>query len=604
MSFCRVCYIVCVVILGVLEVSVASAQYNAPATYYNSATGTGAMLKSQLQTITSSMTGVNYGNARYSAIYTDANPNSPGNILLIYNRASVSPTWDSGATWNREHIWPVSRLGAGDPSNSTTNVTTDQFNLRPANPSINSSRGNKPFGMDATTGGHGHQGSYYFPGDADAGDVARAQFYMATRYSQLTLTDGAPSGTQMGDLSSLLNYHFRDVPDDFERRRNHAIYGLAGENSAAITNPYAQRNRNPYVDRPEYVWSVFVDQMNDSQIGLQGGTPSGAGGTSLDLNLGRVLVGAPTPSAQTLTLNKAGLDGAYFQVTTSGAATSSIAGRHNAFRNGVTDSKSLSVGLSTSTATAGLKSGSVTIDNLDITTQGGSGVGANDANDVVNVSLSVLDHANPSFSSTADVNAITLDFGTIAQGSQVPTFSFDLFNLSSTAGYTAGLDLDSIVSSGNTSAFGTTLSAFSALPALDSRSFVASLSTSTVGSFSALYTLTFSDENLPGAIGVGQLTVSLTGSVIAAAATSADFNGDGAVDGGDFLIWQRGYGGSGGFASGDANLDGVIDSLDLAVWKGSVAPSASQAIPEPSTLILTTLALFGAACCRSRSVQG
>lgn len=194
----------------------AAGPYAAPASYYNSATGTGETLKAQLRTIISSMTGVNYGYARYSAIYTDANPNASGNILLIYNRASVSSAWDSGGTWNREHIWPVSRLGVSDPGNSTTNLSSDQFNLRPANPSLNSSRGNKPFGMDSTTGAYSHQGSYFYPGDADAGDVARAQFYMATRYSQLTLTDGSPSGTQMGDLSSLLNYHYRDVPDEFE----------------------------------------------------------------------------------------------------------------------------------------------------------------------------------------------------------------------------------------------------------------------------------------------------------------------------------------------------------------------------------------------------
>ena len=229
--------IVCLIVLLLSICRVAWADYDPPTTYYNSAIGIGATLKSQLQSITSSMTGVNYGDARYSAIYTDANPNVAGNILLIYNRASVSATWDSGSTWNREHIWPVSRLGVSSPSNSTTNLASDQFNLRPANPSVNSSRGNTPFGLDSTTGNYGHQGSYYYPGDADAGDVARAQFYMATRYSQLTLTDGSPSGTQMGDLSSLINYHFRDVPDDFERRRNHAIYGLAGENSPESTIP-------------------------------------------------------------------------------------------------------------------------------------------------------------------------------------------------------------------------------------------------------------------------------------------------------------------------------------------------------------------------------
>lgn len=560
---------------------VALAQYDPPAAFYASVTGMGATLKSELQSIISSMTGVNYGDARYSASYTDVDPTNGSNIILIYNRASVASTWDSGTTWNREHIWPVSRLGVSDPGNTTTNLASDQFNLRPANPSINSSRGNKPFGLDSTTGAHGHQGSYYFPGDADVGDVARAQFYMSTRYSQLVLTDGSPSGTQMGDLSSLINYHFRDAPDDFERRRNHAIYGLAGENSPAISNPYKQSNRNPYVDHPEYVWSVFVDQMNDSQIMVQGATQTGGGGSTLDLDLGRVLIGAPTPTAQTLTLNKAGADGTYFQVTTNGSATSSLSGRDNAFRNGMTDTKSLSVGLATSTATAGLKTGGVTIDNLDITTQGGAGVGANDANDLINVSLSVLDHANPSFSGLSDVNALSFDFGTIVVGAPAPTFSFELFNLATTAGFTAGLDFDSSSGSGDVSALSTNMTGFSTLAAGGSHAFTASLDTSSTGSFSALYTLNFSDENLPGATGLGQLTLSLTGAVTSTA-DDADFNSDGVVDGSDFLTWQRGFGSSGGLSKGDANSDGVVDSADLLVWESQFGPSAPlAAVPEP-----------------------
>lgn len=109
--------------------SVAWADYDPPTAYYNSAAGTGTTLKSQLQTIVSSMTGVNYGDARSTAPYTDADPNNSGNIILIYNRACLSSEWDSGTTWNREHIWPVSRLGVSDPGNSTTNLASDQFNL-------------------------------------------------------------------------------------------------------------------------------------------------------------------------------------------------------------------------------------------------------------------------------------------------------------------------------------------------------------------------------------------------------------------------------------------------------------------------------------------
>jgi endonuclease I len=572
------------VVILFLASHIAYGQYNPPATYYNSATGTGSTLMTQLRTIVSSMTGVNYGNARYSAPITDVDPNNSNNVLLIYNRASVSSFWDSGATWNREHIWPVSRLGVGDPSNTTTNLATDQFNLRPANPSINSSRSNKPFGMDTTTGIHGHQGSYYYPGDSDAGDVARAQFYMATRYSQLTLTDGSPSGTQMGDLSSLINYHFRDVPDNFERRRNHAIYGLAGENSPAISNSYKQSNRNPYVDRPEYVWSVFVDQQNDSQLYV-GGSPASDGSSTSNLSFGSVLVGAPLPGPQNVTLTKNGLDGTYYEVTTSGLATTSVTGRYNAFPviTSGTSSKVLSVGLNANTTTAGLRSGSVMINNLDITTAGESGRGANDGNDVINTSLSVLDHANPSFSLTGDVNSLVYDFGTVAMNSTVPTFSFDIANLIGTAGFTAELELDSILGSGSTSVITTNLAPItggSALAAGTTASFLASMSTLNEGNFSANYTLNFSDENLAGAMNLGSLTLTLTGIVESTTNQAGDFDGDGDVDGRDLLKWQR-----------NPSVG------ELGDWQANYGFSSvvatSTAVPEPNTWTLTATAFMG-----------
>jgi endonuclease I len=493
----------------------ARGQYAPPATYYNAAMGTGETLKTQLRTIVSSMTGVNYGDARYSAPYTDADPNANGNILLIYNRASVSSTWDSGGTWNREHIWPVSRLGVSDPGNSTTNLSSDLFNLRPANPGINSSRGNKPFGLDSTTGIYGHQGSYFYPGDADAGDVARAQFYMATRYSQLTLTDGSPSGTQMGDLSSLLNYHYRDVPDEFEKRRNHAIYGLAGENSPASNNPYRQSNRNPYVDHPEFVWSVFANQENDSRLAIEGAVVDANGGSSKLINLGRAIVGAPQPTSTGVVVNKSGLDGTYFEISTDGRAASSKAGRYNAFAMGTAGSSSIDVGLNVDATSVGLYLGTVTIDNLDVTTQGGAGRGANDADDVISLEYQVLEHATPSFSEAGQATAFAYDFGVVPAGS-TPTLSFDLFNLPASSGYAAGLDLDSILGVGDIGRFSTDLQVFGGLETLaagGSRTFTASIDTSSPGAFTASYQLRFSDENLPGAADLGVLTLTLSGVV-------------------------------------------------------------------------------------------
>ena len=137
----------CLVVFCGVETRVSRANdtdYQPPATYYSSAAGlTGSALQSQLRTIMSTgFVGRSYGDLRYADAVLDADPNHPGNILLIYNRASVSATWDSGTTWSREHQWPVSLLGTGDPSNSQIDMRSDEFLIRPINPSVNSSRSN------------------------------------------------------------------------------------------------------------------------------------------------------------------------------------------------------------------------------------------------------------------------------------------------------------------------------------------------------------------------------------------------------------------------------------------------------------------------------
>jgi hypothetical protein len=159
----------------------------------------------------------------------------------------------------------------------------------------------------------------------------------------------------------------------------------------------------------------------------------------------------------------------------------------------------------------------VSINNLDITTQGGAGRGANDGNDTINVSLNVLDHANPSFSLAGDINSLNIDLGTVFLGSSMPSFQFDIANLANTLGFTADLELDSIFASGDSAVLMTDLTTFAGVSALEaglSNIYTATMSTANIGSFSATYTLGFSDEDLAGAIGLGDLTLNLFGSVV------------------------------------------------------------------------------------------
>ncbi|MAT68897.1 MAG: hypothetical protein CMJ58_05180 [Planctomycetaceae bacterium] len=583
-------------------------QYDPPASYYNSATGSGATLKSQLHNIIDNHTVHSYDAARTLLQVSDRDPSDPDRIILVYDRVSLDvsqiggsiPGWDSGVSWNREHTWPKVRgVDSGGPDYS------DLHQLRPSTNSVNSDRGNlnfggafgQPFGQVFDKGA-----SKWYPGDDDAGMIARQEFYMAVRYDgsdggteDLELYNGNPSTSQgMGDLARLLEWHYLAPPDDFERSRNQKVFGY-------------QNNRNPFIDRPEFVWSVFVDQNNDSQLTLAGGAGSG-GATALDVDMGRVIVGAAAPGAQTITLNKAGVDGTYYEVTATGDATSSVTGRFNAFATGTTGSRTVSVGLNATTSTAGLQTGAVVFDNLDVTTGGGAGRGAQDGDDVANLSLAVLDHATPSFDGATAVTTLSYDFGSVAAGAGGAVFQFDVYNLMATAGYTAAMELASVVGSGDTDAL-----TLDASPILDidtieaghSATLTAALADTADGDFSATYTLAYADEDLPGAMSVGSLLLQLTGKVVAA--SNADFDGDQLVAGADLLAWQRGFGTlapNGTRDAGDANGDANIDADDLGVWTaqyGSAPAPAFQAVPEPRTLALALLfaAAYGAAAvCR------
>lgn len=565
--------------------------YDAPTSYYNSATSTGTTLKSQLNSIlTSGHIQRNYGNFRDSAEITDADPNSSGDIILVYDRDSVDAEWDSGNTWNREHVWPQSRQ-PGSASNGTSGNLGDPHALRPSTPSVNSNRGNDPFGFAASTGSYGSSGSSFFPGDTDKGDIARSLFYSDTRWGPekgLSLVNGTPSGNQMGELNSLVAWHYLDTPDEFEQRRNHAIY------SPALNPFFYTNNRNAFVDHPEYVWSIYQDQQNDTTLGLAGTTVASNGSSTLDVDLGRVYVGGSTPSNQNVTLNKAGNDGTYYEVTANGNATSSVEGRYNAFAMGGSGSKTINVGLTTSTATAGLKTGSVVIDNLDVTTSGGTGNGANDGDDTIDLSFAVLSHPDASFSESSLLTTTTLDFGTVSEGSGTLNLPFSIANYDGAGAptFASNIDLDSILGSDDTSILSTNLASFDDLVQGDTNGFMAMFDTSVAGNFTATYQLTLSGEDLPGEQ-TEFLTLSIMG-IVEAAGLDGDYNDDGTVDAADYTVWRDSLG-STTMLEADGDGSGTIDTGDYAVWVTNYGTSSSSAsansVPEPGAALLLLLGL-------------
>lgn len=209
--------------------------------YYQNASGLmGETLLLSLRTIINTgFQGRIYYEANAQLAVSDRDPSNHSNVMLVYSGLSVSGVWDAGLTWNKEHVWPQSLLGAS-AENPVINIASDIHNLKPANPTWNSSRGNKYYANSTTT-------TTFAPRDEVKGDVARILFYMVTMYSQLTLVDQYPNDLQMGLLSVLLQWNELDPVDDFERFRNNEIYAY-------------QNNRNPFIDYPEFV-ALIWDNM-------------------------------------------------------------------------------------------------------------------------------------------------------------------------------------------------------------------------------------------------------------------------------------------------------------------------------------------------------
>lgn len=231
----------------------------------------------------------------------DQDPTNDSNVLTIYKNGSVAKFGGGQGPYNREHTWPSS---LGFPDRDGSSPYTDCHHLRLADPIYNSNRGSRAFGTcnagctelvtDVNAGEGGGSGVY--PGNSNwytgsdggtgtfeawdhrKGDVARSILYMDIRYEggtgssgeqepNLTLTDdtsliqGTGSNTTgtayMGRLSVLLAWHASDPPDDNERRRNEVVFSYQG-------------NRNPFVDFPEWVDCIYLDQGCETPLFADG----------------------------------------------------------------------------------------------------------------------------------------------------------------------------------------------------------------------------------------------------------------------------------------------------------------------------------------------
>lgn len=193
-------------------------------TYYEGIVATsGEALKEELRDLlTKTHTKItSYDDCKKYLQEADEDPNNSDNMLLFYTGTSITKTANM-SVWNREHVWCQS-LGWF----STSGAGADLHHIRPCNIGVNSSRGNKKFGVSS---------GYYTPSDEYKGDVARIIFYLLVRYSE---ADNYDFTAIVESLDILLKWNELDPVSETEIIRNNYIYTIQG-------------NRNPFIDNAEY----------------------------------------------------------------------------------------------------------------------------------------------------------------------------------------------------------------------------------------------------------------------------------------------------------------------------------------------------------------
>ena len=213
-------------------------------TYYESINADSKTLLKDLRALNKAKLKKTVGYGALPTVYksTDVDPKTK-KIVGFYDNHLLGPSWDSGKTWNREHVWPKS-LG-GD------NVEADAHMARPAWVDSNSDRGNKAYA----------EYNAYDPADLGIenyrGISARIIFYCVVAHASLSLVDSTNCSTgsnKMGKLSDLLKWNIQYPPT---RSENAALELVIEQQRNNVIESKYQGNRNPFIDHPEYACKIW-----------------------------------------------------------------------------------------------------------------------------------------------------------------------------------------------------------------------------------------------------------------------------------------------------------------------------------------------------------
>ena len=193
----------------------------------------------------------------------DEDPTNKSNMVLFYSRDSITKrgSGDGTGSWNREHVWPRSLSNGnweGSSGPGKQHAGTDILHVRPTWYDTNSARGSIKYGDVNKANPQKYSGMTYAyvsgnkfePIDAVKGDVARILMYVWTAYYDYYKDSGLVVTKAIESYDVLLKWHTLDKPDALEGSRNDFAEGSN------------QKNRNPFVDHPEYAWEIFGDSAS------------------------------------------------------------------------------------------------------------------------------------------------------------------------------------------------------------------------------------------------------------------------------------------------------------------------------------------------------
>ena len=352
------------------------------ASYYStiSSSATGSDLLSALRTLNSNKRQKTVGYSTMGTgtdgafIYTDYDLNNTAtdnNGQKYGTKVASFYTKTSATSWNREHTWPKSHGG--------NLIEGDILMTRPTITQENSDRGNSFYveGKNSTSAGW----DPYTAGYAEwcRGECARIILYGCVANSNLSLSDADSHSTSnnnpdnlMGNINTLIKWHFAYTPNEYEMNRNNGA-------------EYLQGNRNPFVDHPEYVakiWSSYNTTVsnlcsNNSSVYSNWtvgscstyGTNNASGGTSTNpsVSITASSTSIKVGGTSTLTANKNNVTGTVSWSVTDG--TNNVVSLSATTGNSITVT-GVAAGTKTIKATVGSVSATTTITVSEVSAAG------------------------------------------------------------------------------------------------------------------------------------------------------------------------------------------------------------------------------------------